>query len=291
MEAKVDRLDASALFIEQLSNRLVDLVDEDEPEKSLQHALEVCLFADGVDEISSKAGQSVREKRVAFFEGLSSKRDQIIPDGSSAINAVVEALTTTGKGGEKLVSIMVGDCGSSLIGDLLLAHVLISLQLASRVTLIASTPKQKQDSRSPSLRATAVDVAGHIEHLADPKLHRDVWAVRHFGEACRMHAQSGQITFAEGDEDMPTSVLAGSMMVFVKGEANYRRLLGEREWPLDTPARDVLSYWPVPVCALRCVRAEIGCGISEATQARLEREDVSWMLRGRHYQVHYAPRL
>ena len=53
--------------------------------------------------------------------------------------------------------------------------------------------------------------------------------------------------------DMPDSIqdrLAGSLTTFVKGDANYRRLLGEREWPLDTPAADVLSYWPVPVCAL-----------------------------------------
>lgn len=298
---KVDRLDAASVFIEQLSNRLVDLVDEDEPEKSLQHALEICLFADkngeSEERSSHKAGQSVREKRASFYDGLASKRGQIIAGeaGSSALNAVVEALLG-GRGGEQSdVGIIVGDCGLSLIGDLLLAHVLVALQLASRVTLIASDPAQASRSPSPSLGASTLDAAGHIEHLADPRLHGDVWAVRHFGEALRMHVTSGQIVFAEGDDAMPPRVeggLAGFKMVFVKGDENYRRLLGEREWPLDTPARDVLSHWPVPVCALRCVQSEVGCGISEAVQSRLEREDVSWMLRGRHYQVQqYIPQV
>jgi hypothetical protein len=48
-----------------------------------------------------------------------------------------------------------------------------------------------------------------------------------------------------------------SAMVFVKGDANYRRLLGDRTWPLDTPFSDVVSYFPVPVCALRTLKAEV----------------------------------
>jgi Damage-control phosphatase ARMT1-like domain len=53
-----------------------------------------------------------------------------------------------------------------------------------------------------------------------------------------------------------------SAMVFVKGDANYRRLLGDRTWALDTPFSDVVSYFPVPVCALRTLKAEVSCYMS-----------------------------
>ena len=67
----------------------------------------------------------------------------------------------------------------------------------------------------------------------------------------------------------------------MKGDANYRRLLGEREWPLDSPASDILSYWPVPVCALRTFKAEIGCGISKTKREETEASDSKWMVSGR----------
>ena len=84
--------------------------------------------------------------------------------------------------------------------------------------------------------------------------------------------------------DMPKFIqekLSKSKLVFVKGDANYRRLLGERDWPLHTSARTILSYWPVPVCALRTFKAEIGCGISETAQVRAGAADSKWMVSGR----------
>ena len=84
--------------------------------------------------------------------------------------------------------------------------------------------------------------------------------------------------------DMPDHIqerLSGSKMVFVKGDANYRRLLGERQWPLDTKAADVLSYWPVPVCALRTFKSEIGCGVSAVAQTRAKKDDSNWQVSGK----------
>ena len=83
---------------------------------------------------------------------------------------------------------------------------------------------------------------------------------------------------------MPPNVrgrLSSSSIVFVKGDANYRRLLGERQWPLDTPAKQVLSYWPVPVCALRTFKAEIGCGVSKEYASRAEAADKRWLVSGK----------
>jgi len=84
---------------------------------------------------------------------------------------------------------------------------------------------------------------------------------------------------------MPATVrdkLSGSAMVFVKGDANYRRLLGDCMWALDQDAKEVLSYWkPIPVCALRTCKAEIGCGIPVSEQQRAEGLDKKWLVSGK----------
>ena len=50
---------------------------------------------------------------------------------------------------------------------------------------------------------------------------------------------------------------------------------------MDMPAKDILSYWPVPVCALRTFKAEIGCGISPQNQKRAKTDDEKWRVSGK----------
>lgn len=65
-------------------------------------------------------------------------------------------------------------------------------------------------------------------------------------------------------------------------------LQGDRHWPLAAPAREVLSYWTQPVCALRTFKAEIGCGVSELDQQRALEADSKWMVSGKWGVVQLA---
>lgn len=92
--------------------------------------------------------------------------------------------------------------------------------------------------------------------------------------------------------EMPEALraeLAASALVFVKGDANYRRLLGDAHWPLDTPFPDVVSYFPAPVCALRTLKAELGCGMAPGRTAAAAAGDDQWMVNGRWGVIHFAP--
>lgn len=117
----------------------------------------------------------------------------------------------------------------------------------------------------------------------------------------KSHVESGRFQFVNdlfwcqptAFWDMPKYIqdrISNSKIVFVKGDANYRRLLGERDWPLQTNSRTILSYWSVPVCALRTFKAEIGCGISPAAQARAQSEDAKWLVSGRWGVVQFGGR-
>ena len=56
--------------------------------------------------------------------------------------------------------------------------------------------------------------------------------------------------------------LARMDLVIVKGDANYRRLLGDAHWPHETPFADVVSYFPAPVVALRTFKSEVAVGLA-----------------------------
>ena len=93
--------------------------------------------------------------------------------------------------------------------------------------------------------------------------------------------------------EMPPEVaatMASDAIVFVKGDLNYRRLVGERDWALDAPFADICSYWPAPLCALRTLKAEGGCGMSSEGCDAAERSEPGkkWMHAGKYGVVQFA---
>jgi hypothetical protein len=81
--------------------------------------------------------------------------------------------------------------------------------------------------------------------------------------------------------------LSQSSLVISKGDANYRRLLGDLDWPYATPFGDVLMYFPVPILALRTVKAEIACGMQPGQAERVAAKDPDWMIDGRWGMVQF----
>ena len=93
--------------------------------------------------------------------------------------------------------------------------------------------------------------------------------------------------------EMPTALREElrrtSGLVIVKGDANYRRALGDRPWPLDAPFADVCSYPPAPMCCLRTLKAELGCGMASSKTDRAAAADDTWLTDGKWGVVHFAP--
>lgn len=74
--------------------------------------------------------------------------------------------------------------------------------------------------------------------------------------------------------------LARSQLLIFKGDANYRRLLGDRHWPMSTPFAAVVSYLPAPSLAIRTLKSEVAVGLDEARAASARRQDPDWMTNG-----------
>jgi hypothetical protein len=68
--------------------------------------------------------------------------------------------------------------------------------------------------------------------------------------------------------------------VISKGDANYRRLAGDLDWPSTTPFADVVRYFPSPLLALRVLKAELALGLAPEQVLNLEKQDPSWKVNG-----------
>eukprot|EP00920_Eleutheroschizon_duboscqi_P042817 GHVT01102035.1.p2 GENE.GHVT01102035.1~~GHVT01102035.1.p2 ORF type:complete len:109 (+),score=16.37 GHVT01102035.1:450-776(+) len=84
---------------------------------------------------------------------------------------------------------------------------------------------------------------------------------------------------------MPPGLLAEfedqGALTIVKGDCNYRRLIGNRWWKNDDDFQLITSYFPTPVVALRTLKADVGCGMSATATANAARDDPKWMTNGR----------
>ena len=89
--------------------------------------------------------------------------------------------------------------------------------------------------------------------------------------------------------DIRADLAATSDLVIIKGDANYRRALGDRPWPLDARFDDVVSYAPAPLLALRTLKAELGCGMPKAKTDAAAAADPTWLTDGAWGVIQLAP--
>ena len=71
-------------------------------------------------------------------------------------------------------------------------------------------------------------------------------------------------------------------LTILKGDLNYRRLVGDRDWPPTTPFTDVASYFPGTVAALRTLKSDVITGLDPATVAELDATGQPWRTDGSH---------
>lgn len=231
--------------------------------------------------------ESAARAATAVEAALAESASNLLHDDAAAATAAISAAL---KRETSRVDIVVDNAGFELVTDLALADALACVGgPGGRVVLrVKGHPTFVSD-------AMVQDVMGTIEALATAE---DA-GVRAMAGRWLGHLRSGRWRIAPDDYwaqgfpywTMPAHVveeLTGSDCVVLKGDANYRRLLGDLLWELDTPFGEVAGYMPAPILALRTLKAELGCGMSNESveRARAAAPD-DWMVTGRFGVVQY----
>jgi hypothetical protein len=74
--------------------------------------------------------------------------------------------------------------------------------------------------------------------------------------------------------------LAAARLVIFKGDANYRRLVGDAHWPPTTLFAAATAYFPAPLLALRTLKAELITGLQPGEAEALAQVDPQWLVNG-----------
>ncbi|UCH26437.1 MAG: protein-glutamate O-methyltransferase family protein [Trueperaceae bacterium] len=70
-------------------------------------------------------------------------------------------------------------------------------------------------------------------------------------------------------------------LVIFKGDANYRRLVGDRLWPPETPLADITTSFPAPLLALRTLKSDAIVGLPMGLADSLDAGDENWRVSGK----------
>ncbi len=180
------------------------------------------------------------------------------------------------------VVFILDNIGLELAYDLLLADFLLDRGLASQVRLYAKPfPTYVSDATIPDVHA----LVSRLSQAPEPRVSDLGKRLQACLDDDRLHLQTSFFwTSPLPAWEMPPELrqeLSSAGLLISKGDANYRRWLGDRRWPFTTPIQQILSYRPAPLLLLRVMKAEVVAGLQPGQPEKLSLADPTWMFDGR----------
>ena len=179
------------------------------------------------------------------------------------------------------IDVIVDNAGIELMRDLLLAAFLLERDSALRMTLhVKSHPMFVSD-------AIAADVDAALARLGaedGPGPRNSLLTLRAALDAGRLRLSAHPMwTSCLFFRDLPADLradLAGAKAVLIKGDANYRRLIGDARWEVTTSLAVASAGFPAPRVAVRTLKSDPLVGLPPGLVARLDAEDAQWRING-----------
>ncbi|MGY0489566.1 damage-control phosphatase ARMT1 family protein [Streptomyces sp. WG-D5] len=190
-------------------------------------------------------------------------------------------------GGGATVSLVADNAGRELLADLLLVDHLLTHGRASRVELqVKPYPYYVSDA----MTADVVDCVRRLRRAAGAAAAAGerLWAALGDGRiTVRAHPFScAPLPYADMPDDLRAEFAATTLTV-LKGDLNYRRLVGDRHWEPTTSFAARTAYWPTPVVALRTLKCDVITGLAPDVLNALDaaEPDGKWRVSGAHALV------
>ncbi|MEX1658831.1 damage-control phosphatase ARMT1 family protein [Streptomyces pseudovenezuelae] len=192
--------------------------------------------------------------------------------------------------GHGTLCLIADNAGRELIPDLLLlTHLLEHGRIERAVLHVKPYPYYVSD-------ATTADVVDALRRLVRAPgeaagYGRRLWEAMADGRLeVRAHAFScAPLPYADMPDDLSAEI-GGAALTVLKGDLNYRRLVGDRWWAPTTPFADATGYFPGPVAALRTLKSDVITGLDERTEAALvAAEGRRWRTGGTHALIQVRP--
>lgn len=188
------------------------------------------------------------------------------------------------------IDFIADNSGFELVSDLLVIDFLLANNAAEVIYVhLKSHPTFVSD-------AMVKDVYFTLDFLAndtEPK-------VKDLGIRLRNHETNGRLCLIDDFFwtaplffwEMPNSLrqeLSESNLVFIKGDANYRRLIGDCHWSKDSSFNDIVCYFPSAFTVLRTLKSEVIVGLAPNQEDDLNSQDSQWLTNGNWGLIQLLP--
>ena len=179
--------------------------------------------------------------------------------------------------------IIADNAGSELTMDLVLAAMLLTENIASRVVLhLKQHPTFVSD-------AIVADVLNFLELLR--RRNQDP-ASQRLGAQLETHLERGRLRLAPDPWWNSSHFLyalpprlqipfANARLTLIKGDANYRRMVHDTVWPAETPLQAIAGHFPCPLLAPRTLKSDPVVGLPPGLAERLDGIDADWRVNGK----------
>lgn len=206
----------------------------------------------------------------------SAAADDLVADDSPLLWQLLPA------GAGATVAVVADNAGRELIPDLILIDHLLLHRHAERIVLhVKPYPYYVSD-------AMTADVVDCLRRLAEApgeagRIGSRLWDAMATG---RLEVRAHPFFCAPLPyEEMPGDLraeFAAATVTILKGDLNYRRLVGDRAWNATTPFADRTAYFPGAAAALRTLKSDVTVGLEQETLDALERSGTAWRTSGTH---------
>ncbi|KAG7239210.1 hypothetical protein INR49_029963 [Caranx melampygus] len=249
-------------------------------------------------DLSISAGQENSQK-TSPIDSLSSLQPFILVDDSNMVWSTLISSQRPGQS-EKItggrVDIVLDNAGFELVTDLVLADFLVSSGLAREIHFHGKsfpwfvsdvtandfqwTVRQTMAANHKWMSKSGFQWQNYVKEGVWSYHDHPFWTQPH--EFCDMAADAPDLY----------ATLQGADLVLFKGDLNYRKLTGDRDWDhtvgFDTALR---GFGPAPLCSLRTLKANVQVGLQQGQGEKLSSQDPDWMTSGKYAVIQfYCPK-
>lgn len=271
----------------QLSKYLVsNLTDSIDTKSEFIKLLKLNLWGNQCD-LSFSSG--VVEDCSDWFQILDSMEANIVSDHSEDVwSAVSDA-----NGTSRIIDIVLDNSGYELFTDLCLADFLISHKFADSIRIyVKNIPWFVSDVMKSDFDWTLHQLLNSKEK--DMKYLGERWT-KYVNNQIWTIVQDDFFTLPHDYSLMASTAPAlykqmqEAKVVIFKGDLNYRKLLGEKNWQPSTPCNVALQgFGPSKIVTLRTVKCQLICGLEPGVAEALSVKDPEWETTGKYGVIQYC---
>lgn len=236
-------------------------------------------------------GEVTKDHAGSLFDPSQLDRD-LLADASERIwSAIADENAAS-----RTIDIIFDNSGYEVFSDLCLADFLVTAGLADRIRLYVKTiPWFISDVMTPDLRWLVQQLRGHRNETArilgqrwHDYLEKGAWTVEEHGFWTLPVPYSAMQRVDPALYDK----LAEAKLVVFKGDLNYRKLFGEKNWDPTTPVEVALEgFHPAKLCTLRTLKADMICGLGQGVAEEAGAKDPDWLITGKYGVIQFCDRV